>query len=71
MANAVTIRAVISGERRDEARTLVTVNAAAALHLGGLANNLQEAARLAEESIDSGAALAKLEQLVRATNAER
>jgi anthranilate phosphoribosyltransferase len=67
-ANAVTIRAVISGERRDEARTLVIVNAAAALHLGGLASNLRQAARLAEESIDSGAALAKLKQLVHATN---
>jgi len=69
-ANAALIRAVIAGERRDEARTLVTVNAAAALYLGGLANHLQGAVQLAEESIDSGAALAKLEELVRATNAE-
>ncbi len=66
--NALLIHSVLSGARRDEARTLVILNAAAALHVGGLASDLQEAARLAEESIDRGAALTKLEELVRATN---
>lgn len=61
------IRDVLTGHRRDEARALVVVNAAAALHLGGSANNLRDAARLAEESIDGGAALDKLEQLAEAT----
>jgi anthranilate phosphoribosyltransferase len=68
VANAQTIRAVLKGERRDEARSLVLANAAAALFVGGSAIDLHAAARLAEESIDSGAALAKLEQLVEATN---
>jgi anthranilate phosphoribosyltransferase len=67
--NALVIRDVLSGERRDEARALVVVNAAAALFVGGKANALTEAARLAQESIDNGAALKKLEDLVRATNA--
>lgn len=67
-ANAQTIRAVLNGSQRDEARTLVVVNAAAALHVGGAADTLEEAARLAERSIDSGAAHDRLERLVRATN---
>jgi anthranilate phosphoribosyltransferase len=66
-ANARTIRAVLQGSRRDEARELVVVNAAAALFVGGSAPDLCAAAQLAEESIDSGAALAKLEQLAEAT----
>ena len=66
--NAVIIRDVVSGGRQDEARTLVLVNAAAALHLGGFGENLRDAARIAASSIDSGAALAKLDQLIEATN---
>src|SRR5882672_5068181 len=67
--NAQVIREVLSGVRHDEARALVVVNAAAALFVGGLAETLYEAARRAEQSIDAGAANAKLEQLVQATNA--
>jgi anthranilate phosphoribosyltransferase len=65
--NARIIGEVFAG-RRDGARSLVIANAAAALHVGGEAENLSEAARRAEQSIDSGAALRKLEELVRATN---
>ena len=67
-ANAQTIRAVLEGSRRDEARDLVVANAAAALFVGGAGADLHFAARLAERSIDSGAAISKLEQLVEATN---
>lgn len=67
-ANAAIIREVLSGERRDEARALVVINAAAALFVGGKANELTEAARLAEASIDTGAATKKLEELIEATN---
>ena len=66
-ANAQIIRAVLQRSRRDEARDLVVANAAAALFVGGAAPDLYAAARLAEESIDGGAALCKLEQLVEAT----
>jgi anthranilate phosphoribosyltransferase len=68
VANAQIIRAVLMGTRRDEARTLVVVNAAAALFVGGRAADLHTAARLAEQSIDSGAAHGRLQQLVEATN---
>jgi anthranilate phosphoribosyltransferase len=66
--NAATIRDVLNGDRRDAARTLVLLNVAAALHVGGSAANLKEGAALAEDSIDSGRAVAKLNELVRMTN---
>src|SRR5688572_3413584 len=62
-SSARMIRDVLAGGRRDEARNLVIMNAAAALHVASLRPNLTEAARLAEESIDSGAALNKLARL--------
>ena len=67
VANARVIRSVLAGERRDEARALVVANAAAALYVGGLADTLSEAARLAVRSIETGAALEKLEALARAS----
>ena len=69
-ANASIISDVISGKRRDEARALVVINAAAALFVGGKAGTLTEGAKLAEASIDSGAARGKLEELIKATNAD-
>lgn len=62
------MREVLSGRQRDAARTLVVINAAAALHVGSPSGDLADRVRLAEESIDSGAALKKLEQLAEATN---
>ena len=67
-ANGRIISEVLSGRRRDQARALVVANAAAALHVGGLAEDLREAARLAEESLNNGAALGRLEELIRITN---
>ena len=66
-ANAQIIGDVLSRERRDQARALIVINAAAALLVGGKAETLIEAARLAEESIDSGVARMKLDQLIKAT----
>ena len=66
--NGNIIRAVLEGTRFDAARRLVVVNAAAALFVGGVAESLSQAARVAEQSIDTGAALQKLEQLIRETN---
>jgi anthranilate phosphoribosyltransferase len=68
--NAQIIRSVLAGERRDAARSLVVANAAGALYVGGAAATLLEAASLAARSIDSGAALDKLQRLVEATNSE-
>ncbi len=66
--NARIIRGILDGEpgpRRD----IVLANAAAALVAAGLAGDFREGARLAAESIDSGAATAKLDALIAFTNA--
>ena len=67
--NAAIIREVLAGQRRDEARALVLINSAAALHVGGLASDLRDAMALAGKSIDSGSAAGKLDELIRLTNA--
>lgn len=67
-ANAAIVRAVLEGKRDDEARDLVIMTAAAALLLGGVVQDLREGATRAADAIDSGAALAKLERLIEATN---
>jgi anthranilate phosphoribosyltransferase len=67
-ANAQIIKDVLSGRRRDEARTLVVMTTAAALVVGGRVADLQEGVVRAGDSIDTGAALNKLEELVRVTN---
>jgi anthranilate phosphoribosyltransferase len=69
-ANAKIIQDVVSGNRQDAARLLVLVNAAAALHVGGIASDLQDGIKLAEQSIDNGAAAEKLNQLIRFTTRE-
>jgi anthranilate phosphoribosyltransferase len=67
-ANAEIVSAVLLGERKDEARALVIMNAAAALFLGGAAADLREGARLAANAIDSGEAWRKLDLLIEATS---
>jgi len=69
ITSAAIVKSVLNGERRDAARDLVVANAAAALTVGGAADDLRDGARLAEQSIDDGRAMAKLEGLVRATSA--
>ena len=66
--SAKIIREVLDSSRRDEARSLVVLNAAAALIVGGIAKQPMQAARLAEQSIDSGSARIKLERLLQTTN---
>jgi anthranilate phosphoribosyltransferase len=65
--NAKIIRSVLNGERHDAARSLVIINAASALYVGGIADDLKTAAMIATESIDNGKAEEKLEDLIRAT----
>ena len=67
-ANAAIVSAVLNGTRRDEARDLVIMNAAAALFLGEVAVDLREGAKIAAEAIDSGEARRKLELLIEATS---
>ena len=67
-ANAAIVTSVLAGERTDEARSLVIMNAAAALFLGGAAADLFEGAKIAADAIDSGAAQQKVELLIDATS---
>jgi anthranilate phosphoribosyltransferase len=65
--NARLVRQVLEGHN-GAPRKVVELNAALGIWAGGLAGNLAEAMRMAENSIDTGAALAKLEALVEKTN---
>jgi anthranilate phosphoribosyltransferase len=67
--NARIVQDVLEGKRKDEARSLVVMNAAAALFVGEVTDDLRTAARLAAKAIDTGAALEKLELLKLATKA--
>ncbi len=60
--NAQITRRILGGEKGPK-RDIVLVNTAAALVAAGLADGFREGVAMAEDSIDSGAALAKLEQL--------
>jgi anthranilate phosphoribosyltransferase len=59
--NARVLRGVLAGEPGTE-RALAVLNAAAAIYVGGRADSLREGVERAEESIDSGAAAAKLDR---------
>jgi anthranilate phosphoribosyltransferase len=64
--NAGIVRSVLSGDKSAR-RDVVLMNAAAAIVAAGKSSHLPDAARIAAESIDSGAALKKLEVLVQFT----
>ena len=65
--NARTLREILEGEQGPR-RDIVVLNAAGALWVAGAAKGLEEGLALARESIDSGAARAALEELVRESN---
>jgi anthranilate phosphoribosyltransferase len=62
--NARITRGVLSGKDRGPRRDVVLLNAAAALWAGGAVSDLQTGVACAAESIDSGAALNKLDELI-------
>ncbi|MBK0398815.1 anthranilate phosphoribosyltransferase [Limibaculum sp. M0105] len=66
-ANAEAFRALLGGVH-GAYRDAVVLNAAAALLVAGKAASLRDGAGLARESIDSGAAMARLEALARVTS---
>ncbi|MDD1657206.1 MAG: anthranilate phosphoribosyltransferase [Methanomicrobiales archaeon] len=65
-ANARLLREILGGER-GPLRDIVLLNAAAAIHLAGSSRDLREGLQVAAASVDTGAALAKLDRLVEAT----
>jgi anthranilate phosphoribosyltransferase len=64
--NAAITRAVLEGEPGPR-RALVAFNAGAALMVAGRAATLEEGVRLAEQTLDSGAALKSMERFVSKT----
>ena len=67
VANAAIIRTILDGHKSPR-RDVVLLNAGAALVASGRADSIAEAIPSAARSIDSGAAKAKLDALVRFTN---
>jgi len=62
--NAEIMQAILGGEKNPR-REVVLINAAAALVAGDKAKDLMQGYKMAEMEIDSGRALAKLEQLIK------
>lgn len=67
--NAAIARRILSGEK-GPARELIAINAGAALYAAGLAGSIREGLELARETIDSGAAESKLNDLIEVTAQE-
>jgi anthranilate phosphoribosyltransferase len=65
--NAEVTRAVLSGRTDGVERSLVLLNAGAALYVSGVAESIQAGVRAAGEAIDSGASAELLERFVRRT----
>lgn len=58
---------VLNGEKSAR-RDIVVLNAGAAIYTTGLVSSIEEGVRLAEEAIDNGSALRKLNELIEMTN---
>ena len=67
--NAEITKNILSGADVGPRRQAVCMNAGAALYIGGKADTLEAGVKLAEQLIDSGAAMAKLNEVVAASNA--
>ncbi len=68
--NAQITRDILSGKEQGAKRDIVLLNAGCALYVTGNAETIADGIKLAEESIDSGKALRKLEELIEFTNSE-
>ena len=58
------------GSDRGAKRCAVCLNAGAALYIAGKTETMEQGVRMAERLIDSGAALAKLEEFIRESSQE-
>ena len=65
--NARILRSVLAAEDHGGARAITLINSAAAILAAGKAEDLRDGIRQAEQSIDSGAAMNKLEALIRSS----
>jgi anthranilate phosphoribosyltransferase len=65
--NAAILRAILDGEKGAK-RNASVLNAAAALYISGRHETIEEAVKVIEDVIDSGAAKRKLEEFIEASN---
>ncbi|NCO60486.1 MAG: anthranilate phosphoribosyltransferase [Deltaproteobacteria bacterium CG_4_8_14_3_um_filter_51_11] len=65
--NAVIIRRILSGKENGAKRNIVSINAGAALVAGGKAEDLSAGVTLADDIIESGKAMEKLDALIEFT----
>ena len=68
--NAEITRKILSGDEKGAKRKAVCLNAGAALYFVGKAESMKAGVKMAEELIDSGAALTKLNQFIEESNRE-
>lgn len=68
VANAQITKEILQGKEQGAKRNIVLLNAGATLYVGGVAESIETGVKLAAEAIDSGAAYAKLEELVKVSN---
>ena len=66
--NAQITRDILSGKITDTRRTIVLMNAGAAIYVGGKADTIAEGVKMAAEIIDSGKALDRLNKFVELSN---
>ena len=68
--NAEITRKILSGEEKGAKRKAVCLNAGAALYIAGKSESMKAGVKMAEELIDSGAALTKLNRFIEESNRE-
>ena len=66
--NAQITRDILEGREKGPKRQAVCLNAGAALYIAGKAETMEVGVRMAEELIDSGAALKKLDEFIACSN---
>ena len=66
--NAEITKAILKGEEKGPKRQAVCLNAGAALYIAGKAATMEVGVRMAEELIDNGAALKKLDEFIACSN---
>lgn len=66
--NAEILRQILQGELKGAKREIVLLNAGAGFYAGNVVDSIFEGVKMAEEVIDSGKALGKLEEMVKLSN---
>ena len=66
--NAAITLSILNGEERGPKRQAVCLNAGAAIYITGKTETMADGVRMAEQLIDSGAALDKLNAFIRESN---